>query len=46
MEEAKAQEAPNGAKELGEKAKAKCRHLMKPSGNGAKEHKTHSGHLA
>ena len=47
LEEAKAQEAPNGAKEPGEKAKARCRHLMKqPSGNGAKELKTHSGHRA
>jgi hypothetical protein len=46
-EEAKAKEAPNGAKEPGEKAKARCRHLMKqPSGNGAKELKTHSGHRA
>ena len=47
LEEAKAQEAHNGAKEPGEKAKARCRHLMKqPSGNGAKELKTHSGHRA
>ena len=44
--EAKAQEAPNGAKEHGEKVKAKYRHSTTPSGNGAKELKTHSGHRA
>ena len=42
--EAKVQEGPNGAKEPGEKAKAKCRHLMRQlSGSGAKELKIHSG---
>ena len=47
LEEAKAQEAPNGAKEPGEKAKAKCRHLMRQlSGSGAKELKIHSGRQA
>ena len=42
--EAKVQEGPNGAKGPGEKAKAKCRHLMNQfSGSGAKELKIHSG---
>ena len=44
--EAKAQEAPNGAKDHGEKAKERYPHSTTPSGKGAKELKTHSGHRA